>query len=186
MDNLFLDSFVQHAVLSLVPGAFGALLGVVLAQFILKRTLGRESGSRHGAAYWIPWRGLLVALFVFLLPNVFLVTWLGLGSLAASLTIFLTALLLALTMFIHLSGASERDQSPGFRSFSSLRTALTAAVGLGVIGNYFGVGGAGFLIQHGIQALEYQQMWLGYAIVAVLAILTDLVLALLGRMWLVD
>jgi hypothetical protein len=185
MDNLFLHSFVQHAVLSLVPGAAGALLGVALARFILKRTSGSERGPRFGVAYWVPWRGVLVALFVFLLPNAFLVPWLGLGSLAAGLNIFIATLLLALTMLIHLSGFSEGNQTPRIRSLSVFRTALTAAVGLGVVGNFYGAGGAGVLIKHGIQALEYQQLWLGYAIVVTLAILADLVVALLGWRWII-
>jgi len=185
MDSLFLPFFVQHAVLSLIPGAAGALLGVGLARVISKRTLSRESGPNLSVAYWIPWRGVLVTLFVFLLPNVFLVTWLGLGELSAGLNIFLTTFLLALTILIQLWSFSEGNQPPRIRSFSVFRTALTAAVGFGIVGNNYGAGGAGLLINHGIQTLDYQQMWLGYAIVTFLAIITDIGVALLGWRWLI-
>jgi ABC-type proline/glycine betaine transport system permease subunit len=185
MDNLFLQSLFQHAALSLVPGAVGAILGVSLARLILSRAPGSKLVQSLGFAYWIPWRGLLVALFVFLLPNVFPVIWLGPGSLAAGVIIFLATFLLSLTILVHFSRLLEGDQSPRFRSLSAFRTALTAAVGLGVIGRDYGAGGAGVLIQHGIQVFEYQLMWLGYGIVAVLAVLTDFVVALIGWRWLI-
>jgi len=128
---------------------------------------------------------VLVTLIVFLLPNVFLVAWLGLGALSAGLNIFLITFLLALSILIHHWSFSEGNQSPRFRSFSVFRTALTAAAGFGVIGNNYGAGGAGVLIQHGIQALAYQKLWLGYSLVAVCALLTDLVVALFGWRWLI-
>lgn len=185
MNNQFLQSFVQHVILSLLPGALGALLGIALARLFINTTSDSRTGKIFGAAYWVPWRGVLVALFLFLLPNAFIIKWLGLGSLSAGFNVFLSTFLLALTIHIYLQSLSEKIQTPELRSFSVFRTALTVAVGFGVIGNFFGAGGAGVLIQRGILTLNTQQMWLGYAVVFVLAILTDLLVALLGWIWII-
>jgi hypothetical protein len=173
MENTFFRTLLDHALISLVPGTLGALVGIGLARLINKLLLSRPKMPAVGAANWIPWRGFLVALLVFLLTNAFPAIWLGIGVFAAGLTILIATIVFSFAIAACADRNSLRDY-PTRRYISAFRTALAASVGFGMFGAFYGAGGAGFLIQRGSNLLEYDLLWKGYGVVAVLAILADL------------
>ena len=67
--------------------------------------------------------------------------------------------------------------------FAGIRTAATEVIASAVLAAFIGAGGLGEYITTGLQANQPRVLWTGAIAVAVLAFLTELVLAASGRKW---
>jgi len=173
MDNS-ISQTIQHLLISLVPGSLGVGLGIFISRYSFKQLSPKPKNINKSASFWIPWRGLIVTLFVFLLPNVYSVIWFGLGTNTALFSIFISSMVFTIALYSYVYSIILKEYSIQRISISIFRTALVISIGFGVTGHFYGAGGAGLFIDRGLQNLEYELMWTGYGIIAILAIMTDL------------
>lgn len=176
----FFRTLFQHALISFLPGTVGALLGISLAQLGYTYLLPAPDRTNIRASYWIPWRGIFIAFLVFLLPNVYSLLWFGTGRLSASFPVFIATLVFAFVVSSATYYFTFGNCSAKRRFISTLRTVCAASIGLGMIGNVYGAGGASVIISQGIATLDNEQMWTGYVVIAVLAILVDVLIGFFG------
>lgn len=169
---------LRHLLISLLPGSLGAILGIFISRYSFKYLSPKPNNKNESFSFWIPWRGFIVTIFVFLLPNVYSVIWFGLGINAALFSIFISSMVFTIALYFYVYSITPKDFSIQRFSISIFRTALVASIGFGVTGHYYGAGGAGVLVNHGLRNLEFRLMWSGYGIIAILAIMTDLLTGL--------
>lgn len=173
--NLF-EIFTSHALISVVPGMFGSILGAGIGH-LSHRLLIRPDGNRTGVRRFdilFPWRAIVLLVLVILLPSPYAPILLGLGIPPALMTVFLSTTVLAIGLVLQGHVRAQYEKLGISTSYASARTALVAAVGFAVVTYEFGVGSAGFLIREGMQLFEYDVMWTGYAIVGILAAILDI------------
>jgi osmoprotectant transport system permease protein len=186
MTTQFFQSMYSHFLVSTLPGALGALVGIFVGRLLTpgSRNADRATTSSWKGWYWIPWRGVTVTLVVVSLISPYPPIWFGLGRLAGSATIFAASLILALGLSVQAGMRRPGELNAAERGVRTFRTVTTASVALGITAGLYGAGGAGGIIWEGVRTLDYQMMWSGYAVVAALALLTDLAAGALGWLYL--
>jgi hypothetical protein len=183
MDIPILNVILQHTVLAVVPGVIGATVGIFFGQTLHNRLMSSNDPSQSsGFVFWFPWRGLSVALLVFILFNVYPVLWFGLGSLAAAMMVFLASVTLATTITFSIEPGNQAVTWSSDRMLSTARTVVVSAVGFAVFGSDFGSATAGTLIREGFLQSNIEFLWLGYGIVAAIAVSVDLVSAVVAKL----
>ena len=177
MENA-ISQTLQHLLISLLPGSLGAILGIFLSEYGRKYLLPKPNNMNESFGSWIPWRGFIVTLFVFLLPNVYPAIWFGLGTKAANFSVFISSMVFTIALYSFAYSITVKELSTQRFSISIFRTALVTSIGLGITGQFYGAGGVGVLVNQGLRNLDYGLMWTGYGIIAILAITTDLLTGL--------
>jgi ABC-type proline/glycine betaine transport system permease subunit len=176
----------EHLLISLVPWLVGVIAGGSLgyACALTARSLFSAFPSLRSVSMLLPWRvfAVTVPLLSPLIPVV-----LGLGTLAGATMVALLVLLVALP-FTASTLLEHWYPSPlGVRLISGFRSLAAASVAVGTwIPMVAGSGGAGVLIfREGWQLLDYSLVLRGLCVVALLALVADVLLGvlqcLLGR-----
>jgi hypothetical protein len=177
---------VEHSLISLAPWLVGVVLGGGLgyACALAARVLICALPGLRSASMLLPWRTFAVAVPLLspLIPVV-----LGLGTLAGATMVALFVLLVSLP-FTASTLLEHWYPSPlGVRLISGFRSLAAASVAVGTwIPMVAGSGGAGVLIfREGWQLLDYSLVLRGLCVVALLALVADVLLGvlqcLLGR-----
>ena len=174
-----LGVLVEHLIISLAPWFVAVLvgggLGYVLA--VGMRHLYVRFPGLGLASTLLPWRTLAMMLtFVALSPAV--PVFIGLGPLAGAIMVVLFAFVWALPCTASAVLDHWYPSSLTGRLIGGFRTLATAAVGIATLtAAMAGGGGAGRLISpEGWQVLDYPQVVTGFLVVALLALVIDLLL----------
>jgi ABC-type proline/glycine betaine transport system permease subunit len=125
----------------------------------------------------LPWRTAAVSLPL-LTP--FVATRVGLRPVAAGIAVGLFVLLFALPLMVVVRLERWYPARRLVHFIAGVRTLAAASVAVAAVAApAVGGGGAGSLILQGMRALDYAQMFGGFAVVVILALLIDLVLGAL-------
>ncbi len=168
--------FVQHLLLSLVPWLVGLAVGGGLGYgcALVARALFSNRPALRRPLMLLPWRTVAVTLPLLspLIPVL-----LGLGRLAGAAIVGLFVFLFAFPLAV-VTLLEHRYPSPlAVRLIAQARTLGTASVAVAaVMTRVAGSGGAGALILEGIQLLDYYAVFMGFSVVALLALMVDLLL----------
>lgn len=166
----------EHLLISLVPWlavvAVGGGLGYVCA--LVARSLFCALPGLRRPSILLPWRTVVVTLLL-LSPIVPLVVGLGRAAGVAIVGLFVFLLAVPLTTVTLLE---HWCPSPLLvRLIAGARTLATGAVAVAAVTTVVGAGGgAGWLIFEGMKLLEYREMFLGFSIVVLLALMSDILL----------
>jgi hypothetical protein len=183
MDIPILNVILQHTVLAVVPGVIGAIIGIFFGQTLRNRLMSSNNPLQSsGFVFWFPWRGLSVALLVFILFNMYPVIWFGLGSLAAATMVFLASVTLATTITFSIELGNQAVARSSDRILSTARTVVVSAIGFAVFGSDFGFVTAGTLIREGFLQSNIEFLCMGYGIVATIALPVDLLSAVVAKL----
>lgn len=185
MDTLFIKHLLIHSIISIPAGICGCLLGIVLGNLFFKNTKRNKKNNNTLIRYQhlIPWYGIGITGLVFLLNNSLLLSWFGLGNLSAIISIFFASTILAL-LIKTLSFELSKDMTLTDRYFLTFRIVIPSAIGFAVTAAQYGVGGAGPLIQEGINRFVKRIAIKGYAIVGILASFVDLLILIIWQRFL--
>ncbi|MGD8998359.1 MAG: hypothetical protein PVH80_09630 [Anaerolineae bacterium] len=171
--------FIHHLVISLMPW----LIGVVLASGLgyvgapAARGLFSRSPGWRRASLLLPWRTVAVSVP---LVSPWVATLVGLGAVAAAIVVGLFVFLLALPVTVTVRLEKWYPSPPSVRFVAWIRTLAAASVTVAAVAApMVGGGGAGSLILEGMRALNYAQMFRGFAVVIILALMIDLALGAL-------
>lgn len=179
MDQLF-DTILDHALISVLPGILGVIIGMILDRLILQRTTSDIDESRKSKlSLLIPWYGIAATGLVVLLINPYLLIWFGLGKLSISVSILLASILMTLALGSYNIHYLIDVKSRLSQYILTLRVIIPAAVGFAILGYDYGNGGAGTLLTWGFNTLDFGLLWKGYAVIAIVAILADFIFAIL-------
>jgi hypothetical protein len=125
----------------------------------------------------LPWRTGALGLP---LLSPWIATRVGLGALAAGTVVGLFVFLLALPVTVAIRLEKRYPSPPAARFVAWIRTLAAAPLTVAaVVAPTVGGGGAGPLILEGMRALDYGQVFEGFAVVVILALMIDLVLGTL-------
>lgn len=179
MDVMYGTTLCQHFLISLVPWLAGVVVGGSLgyACALLARGIFSALPGLRGPSMLLPWRTIAVTL---LLLSPVVPVFVGLGVVAGGVIVALFALLFALP-FTVVTLLDHWYPSPVLvRLIGGARTLATASVAVAAVTTAVGGGGgAGWLIFEGMKLLDYTAMLRGFSIVALLALMIDILLGAL-------
>lgn len=174
----FLQRLTEHLLLSGIPALLGGALAWPASKYAV-RQVARMRGPDGSRSPWVvlfPWRAILVTLIILFVPFVPFNYVLGPG-LAFYLTgMTLASFVLGVVLLTHAHFSEADLQNSADKMVASIRTLAVAVVGVAVPG-YDDLGlGAGSMIWAGIVRLGLDTMWAGIGVVALLALMFDLVI----------
>jgi len=177
MINIFLD----HLLISLVPWLAGIVVGGGLgyACALVARSLFSALPRLRRVSMLLPWRTVAVTLALVALVSPIIVIRVGLGRVAGTISVGIFVFVFALPFTV---GTLLEHWYPSplvVRLITGARTLATASVAVAIVGRLAGSGGAGALIFQGMRLLDYPQMFRGFSIVALLALIIDVLLGAL-------
>jgi hypothetical protein len=173
------SSLTQHLLISLAPWLFAVItaggLGRVCALAV--RSLFSRYPIWRRPSLLLPWRTVVLTLP---LLSPWIATRVGLGALAAGIVVGLFVFLLALPVTVAIGLEKWYPTPSAARFVAVIRTLAAASVAVAAVAApAVGGGGAGSLIIEGMRALDYAEVFRGFAVVVVLALTMDLVLGTL-------
>lgn len=166
----------QHVLISLLPWLIAVLLAAGLGTLwaLVARGLFSRALALRRASMLLPWRTAAVSLPL-LMP--FVATRVGLGPVAAGIAVGLFVFLFALPLTVAVRLETWYPLAARVRFIAGVRTLAAASVAVAAVAApAVGGGGAGPLISEGMRALDLCSMLRGFAIVAVLILMIDLML----------
>lgn len=156
-----------HLLLSVLPClvaiAVGGGLGYLGATAVTKLYLGVPALRRWDML--IPWRAVTVILALFVLHSHFFVRYFGFGLGPSQLNVGLCIFVIAFPWTVHILLEHRIHPLLGVRLLNAARTLTCISVGLVVLAN---LGGLGIFIENYRRAFQFDLVYRGYAIVAVL------------------
>jgi hypothetical protein len=123
----------------------------------------------------IPWRTVAFTLAAMAVYSPYPISFFGLGTEPALVSMSFLIFTLALPFTTSLVTSYWFPPSLGERLAAGARTLGVTSIVLAITAQQWGAGGAGGLIVSGMRELDYSRMWFGYAMVAGLALVVDLV-----------
>ena len=169
---------LEHLTISLLPWLPGTLMGGSLG-YILARLFHRiliKKPNLENFYFFLPWRtaAILLAVMAIFTPYPFI--FIGPGPKAAIASMFFLVFVLATAYTASAYLDYWLRSSPAARVFGMSRTLGIVSVVVAILSGFSGAGGAWSLIWIGMREYDYTRMWVGYAIVAGLALILDLLL----------
>ena len=168
----------EHLTISLLPwlpGVFlGGALGYILARSV--RNILTQSPDLKNLSLLLPWRtaAILLATMAVFTPYPILIFGPGRTAGFASIFTLVFGLAIAFTASVYLDHWYPAPISA--RIVGIGRTLGVVSVVAGILAGFSGAGGAWELIWTGMLDFDYARMWTGYAIVAGIALVFDLLL----------
>lgn len=176
--NLFWEKLLEHFLLSTSAILVGAGLGWPTSKWF-SRVLDRNQRVNSNPPFWVvilPWRAIVVTLIVLssLFPRTSIL--LGLGIPRVVLALSVASFVLAAALLTKARGTGMENRPTSSRKMASLRTLATIVVALAIPGYKYFATGASMLITIALDLPELGTVWAGFAVVAIVALLFDVVL----------
>lgn len=171
----------QHLLISILPWLIGTVVGGGLGYacaLVARSVVSTHPGLRR-AAMLLPWRTIAVTLTLVALLSPLTVEHFGLGLEAGQVSVGFFVFVFALPLTV---GTFLDHWSPSplvIRLIAKARMLALVSVAVAVMTYLMGSGGAGTLIWQGMQNLDNAQLLKGFSIVAVLALVVDVLLGTL-------
>jgi len=171
----------EHLLISIVPWLIGIVTGGGLGYGIglaARRSFCTHPGLRR-AAILLPWRTVAVTLGLAALMSPFTVERLGLGVAAGQVNVGLVVFVFALPSTVSTLLEYWSPSALVVRLINKARTLAVVSVAVAVMAHLSGSGGAGALIWQGLRDLDDAQLFRGFSVVGVLALIVDVLLGTL-------
>lgn len=169
---------VDHLIISLLPWLPGIILGGALGYLLARsvRNILNQSPNLKNLSLLLPWRtaAILLATMAVFTPYAILIFGPGRTAGFASVFTLVFVLAIAFTASAYLDHWYPAPISA--RIVGVGRTLGVVSVAAGILAGFSGAGGAWELIWTGMLDFDYARMWTGYAIVAGIALVFDLLL----------
>lgn len=177
MINIFLD----HVLISLVPWLAGIVVGGGLgyACALVARSLFSTRPGLRRASMLLPWRTIAVTLALVALVSPIIVVRVGLGRVAGMISVGIFVLVFALPFTVGTLLEYWYPSPLAVHLIAGARTLAIASVAVAIASRLSGSSAAGALIFQGMRLLDYPQMLRGFSIVALLALIIDVLLGAL-------
>lgn len=167
----------EHILLTIIPWlagiGVGGLLGAITATAAYY--LFKSVRVLRKVAILLPWRGIVATLAVIILMP-FIVREIGLGPTAGGLMVGLVLTLLTWGFSVVVLVDNWHPISPVVQMIGLARTLLMAGEVLAVLVGFVGGGGVGFIAMRGFNLFRMEMVWQNIAVVAVTALVLDIVL----------
>lgn len=171
----------EHLLISIVPWLIGVVVGGGLGYacaLVVRRAISYHPGLCQ-AALLLPWRTVAVVLGLIVLMSRLTVERLGMGVLAGQVSMGFFILVFALPFTVSTLLEYWSPSALVVRLISKARMLALVSVAVAVMASWWGSGGAGVLIWQGLRNLDDAQLFRGFSIVAIWALIIDVLLGAL-------